>query len=790
MLPSAALLLLATVVGHAPTLTAATSTDVPPYTGTVFIDPDVIVPSDPSALLDMTYAGRGERTMYDRRTADWVVLDAYLFDARFSDGLGSEVQVNPEFGSVAAAERVAAKYAHMLGRLPTVLRTDVETVWIHRGQEDWGGRNDNLLIHVDQYATAPAFADFEEEVMVHEAAHTSLDAAHAEAPDWLSAQSADGGFVSTYARDHPFREDVAESFLPWLAVRYRPERVSVADRRKILDAIPNRLAYFDRHVADRAMFPITPVGTLPPDPGDTAEDSALLPIGPPLAATIGDADDIDMFRVDLQGRATLEVRTSGPTDTRGELLDAMGARIVADDDSGPGGRNFLVRADLEAGVYYVAVTGEPGDYAVMARLGDAPDHGGTPVTATLLTLYADAELDRVSPRALFAAPGRIAPTSADVDVFRLDVPLDGTDVTVRSAGGTDVFGRLLDASLNELAADTSDGNFRMAATLDAGTYYVVVTALETGTYRVLASGASASCPCDTRPAPDHGSTAESSTLMPVGPPLPGTIGSVDDVDVFRIDLQGSATLEVRTSGRTDVRGELLDGTGARIAADDDSGPGGRNFLVRADLEAGVYYVAVTGETGDYAVMARLGDAPDHGATEATSTLLTLYAEADLDRVSPSALLAAPGRIAPTRDDVDVFRLDVPEDGMAVTVRSAGATDVFARLLDSSLDQVASDDSDGNFRIEKRLDKGIYYLAVAATETGTYRVLAWGESPCPCATAPPTTGGELPTTGACSTWSHTEPRTAGLRRSQSRTCWATAAAGIARSPAIRPSKRAN
>ena len=132
-------------------------------------------------------------------------------------------------------------------------------------------------------------------------------------------------------------------------------------------------------------------------------------------------------------------------------------------------------------------------------------------------------------------------------------------------------------------------------------------------------------------------------------------------------------------------------------------------------------------------MARLGDAPDHGGTASTATLLTLYAEADLDRVTPSALLAAPGRIAPTDADVDVFRLDVPEP-VDVTVRSAGGTDVTARLLDSSLTELAADDSEDNFRMEARLDPGIHYVEVGGRETGTYRVLAWGEPTSPCACA--------------------------------------------------------
>ena len=499
---------------------------------------------------------------------------------------------------------------------------------------------------------------------------------------------------------------------------------------------------------------------IPVDHGDVLSSATLMPIGPPLPGKIGDSIgweegqvvgdgvvvDTDVFRIDLHGSAVLEVRTSGPTDTRGRLLDGTGTELASDDNNGPGGHNFLIRANLDAGIYYVAVTGELGDYAVMARLGDAPDHGDTMPMSTLLTLYAEDDLDQVSPTALLAAPGKIAPTAADVDVFRLDVPLDATEVTIRSAGGTDVFARLLDSSMNEIAADASEGNFRMEAMLDAGIYYVVVTASEKGTYRVLAWGDSAACPCAVDGARDHGGKAESSTLMPIGPPRAGTIGDADDVDVFRIDLHGSATLEVRTSGPTDTRGELLDGTGARIASDDDSGPAGHNFLVRADLEAGVYYVSVTGEPGDYAVMARLGDAPDHGDTMPMSTLLTLYAEDDLDQVSPTALLATPGKIAPTTADVDVFRLDVPADGTNVTIRSAGSTEVVGRVIKPRRStnahfggtRIAEDSSDGNFRIElTQLDAGIYYVWVLSPggsrrperpqgETGTYRVLAWSE----------------------------------------------------------------
>ena len=334
------------------------------------------------------------------------------------------------------------------------------------------------------------------------------------------------------------------------------------------------------------------------DHGYSRMQATLLPIGPPRTGEIDHATDIDVFRVDLQGSATLVVRASGPTDTRGKLLDGTGAPLASDDNGGPGGRNFSVRADLGPGVYYVVVSGEPGAYAVMAHLGSLPDHGDTLATSTLLGLHTADDLRRVSPSALLAAPARIYPTNADVDVFRLDVPLDATDITIRSAGGTDVFARLLDSSLSEIASDTREGNFRIEARLDAGIYYVAVGGSEKGTYRVLAWGGSRSCPCAGSAAPDDGDDPETATLMPIGPPLAGAIDDASDIDLFRVDLQGSATLEVRTSGPTDVRGELLDGTGARLLSDDDSGPGGHNFLVRADLEAGIYYVAVRARSGN------------------------------------------------------------------------------------------------------------------------------------------------------------------------------------------------
>ena len=193
--------------------------------------------------------------MFDRRVDDDVECEAYLFDATFDDGLTAEIQVNPEFGSEAAAQAEADKYGDVIGRLPTVLRADVETVTIHKGTRPFGGGNDNLLIHTGQSARYEADGILEE-TLVHEASHTSLDDAHAEAAGWLDAQRADAEFISNYARDNPIREDVAESFLPYLAIRYRADRIDgeLADTLNVDDSRTHRVLRRAgvRHVSDRA----------------------------------------------------------------------------------------------------------------------------------------------------------------------------------------------------------------------------------------------------------------------------------------------------------------------------------------------------------------------------------------------------------------------------------------------------------------------------------------------------------------------------------------------------------
>ena len=229
------------------------SQNIPSYSGTIFIDGDIITENDSSTFISSLYIGQGLRKMYDRRVNDWIAVNAYLFDASFNDGLTCEIQVNPEFETIDNALIEAEKYGKEIGRLPTCLRNDVETVWIHQGTKPFGGGNNNILIHTGQ-AINYINSGILEETLVHEASHTSLDSYHSSTAGWLNAQIQDNQYISTYAQDYPQREDIAESFLVYLAVRHRSDRISDHTYQTIVQTIPNRIKYFNSQECD--MYPI------------------------------------------------------------------------------------------------------------------------------------------------------------------------------------------------------------------------------------------------------------------------------------------------------------------------------------------------------------------------------------------------------------------------------------------------------------------------------------------------------------------------------------------------------
>ncbi|MDE0193897.1 MAG: FG-GAP-like repeat-containing protein [Gammaproteobacteria bacterium] len=220
---------------------------------------------------------------------------------------------------------------------------------------------------------------------------------------------------------------------------------------------------------------------------------------------------------------------------------------------------------------------------------------------------------------------------------------------------------------------------------------------------------------------DHGDEEESATLATALPAfLHGVLESDGDNDVFRF-ATGNGTLKAYANGPTNTYGWLLDEQGDFLAGDD---PQSGNFLIEAEVEAGVHYVDVFGpdnETGPYTLSIEFvsGDdggpgADDHGDTPATATALSAlpwFGTAELDADS----------------DRDVFRIDVPESGMLTvyTTDAGGGADTYGVLTDANGTVLAEDDNSGdgaNFEIEVAVDDGTHYVevrGVADQPTGYY-----------------------------------------------------------------------
>ena len=221
----------------------------PLFYGTIFVAPETITETDSTYFKSISSKEDDNRKMFDRRVDGWINIKPYLFEANFSDNLKIEVQVNPEFGTKEKAKQIALQYLPTIGRMPSYLRKDVETIWLHDGNENYGGGNKNLLIHhvrTEEYVQKGIL----EETFMHEAVHTSLDEYHLFSEEWINAQSKDLGFISEYAMEFPQREDLAETYPICFGLKYKPSAFKKEVREKIFEMIPNRLEYCDKYFFD------------------------------------------------------------------------------------------------------------------------------------------------------------------------------------------------------------------------------------------------------------------------------------------------------------------------------------------------------------------------------------------------------------------------------------------------------------------------------------------------------------------------------------------------------------
>jgi len=219
----------------------------PPFKGTAYVDKDIIQKNDPSDFINLEYLGFIKEKSFDRRVNTWVSQDMFVFNVKYKNKKGTRVRVNTEFENVKNAQRQAERYAFVVGQMPLVLLRDVDTITIHKGKKLFGGGNRDILIHTGEGDDLRRDG-FLEEVIFHEACHTSLDHDAWNNPALEKAQLLDDDFISTYALDFPHREDIAESCLMYFALRYRPDRIPNGIKNLIQKTIPSRIDYFDKYV--------------------------------------------------------------------------------------------------------------------------------------------------------------------------------------------------------------------------------------------------------------------------------------------------------------------------------------------------------------------------------------------------------------------------------------------------------------------------------------------------------------------------------------------------------------
>jgi len=246
---------------------------VPLYWGTVHSFANTITDSTPSKFHSLSYNGYHTHMYWDARTQyyGWNTKPNYVFDVRGTDGITFQISVNPrDFPDVNEAQRIARKHAIPVFRTPSIFRTWIKTFQINGpGPGSLGGGNSHTkTANVNTGASDGYFSSGTmEEWWMHEAAHGTIDPKVYGSAGWARAVRQDNAYISTYAKDFPQREDVAESILAWMFARLYPTDV---ESRKIIRQIPNRLAFFDGRFPEilQELKLRKPVVRPPPDSSD------------------------------------------------------------------------------------------------------------------------------------------------------------------------------------------------------------------------------------------------------------------------------------------------------------------------------------------------------------------------------------------------------------------------------------------------------------------------------------------------------------------------------------------
>ena len=233
----------------------------PPFGGTMWDLPDLITSSDYTIYSTSSYQGIETRLFYDKSIPDFINYPAHIYKVNFGDGLSVDFEIYTEF-TLEEAGNIEQKYAPLIGQLGKDLRRNIKSFEFLKGEEVASAqRTDdlnyaNITFHTDWLTLVETrfSGDRTEELLIHESTHLSIDPYIYGQQGWTDAVNLDGNYLSTYAKDNPDSEDIAETFQAYIAVKYFPDRISNSLRDTILSVCLNRFKYFDSLNLDLSIY--------------------------------------------------------------------------------------------------------------------------------------------------------------------------------------------------------------------------------------------------------------------------------------------------------------------------------------------------------------------------------------------------------------------------------------------------------------------------------------------------------------------------------------------------------
>ena len=250
---------------------------------------------------------------------------------------------------------------------------------------------------------------------------------------------------------------------------------------------------------------------------------------------------------------------------------------------------------------------------------------------------------------------------------------------------------------------SGDLSHTVAGLTDGVGYDVEVRAANTtgpGAWSATASGTTS----------DHPDRQSAATPLALDSSLPGRIDPADDEDMYKIVTTEDTDLWVYTTGDLDTVGKLTDSRGDVLASNNQAWlpPRPHNFSLRAEVEAGTYYVSVRSNEGAHTGAYRI---------HAVNVLPVSTDPGEGTLISPDSL--TPGRLEREGVGRDVFKIVLTEDTDLLVYSISNISFLVGKLYDEHGSLIVTyidtgiPDHEPDFVLREQLGPGTYRLEVKA-----------------------------------------------------------------------------